>query len=324
MASAQRLGDLAMTEAEFRMFSELVRSYCGLHFDHETRYLLEKRICRRMHELEIPNFASYHYRLRNDTSVDPELAKLVDELTTNETYFLRERGQLRALIEEILPELALRRQELGGGPLNIWSAGCSSGEEPYSVVMLALEAGLKPGHDLRVYASDISRPALQKARRGVYRQASFREVPADMRHKYFTEKDGLWRISDAVKAQVDFIHLNLFDRSRIALLNQMDVVLCRNVIIYFDAETKRSVIQTFSEKLRPAGYLLLGHSESLINISSAFELRHLTHDMVYRRPAPGRASQDPPHQAAATAIAHVERSGGPEVEAASLGRARPR
>jgi chemotaxis protein methyltransferase CheR len=324
MASAQRPGDLAMTEAEFRMFSELVRSYCGLHFDSETRYLLEKRICRRMNELEIPNFASYHYRLRNDTSVDPELAKLVDELTTNETYFLRERGQLKALIEEILPELALRRRDQGGGPLNIWSAGCSSGEEPYSVVMLALEAGLKPGQDLRVYASDISRPALQKARRGVYRQASFREVPAGMRHKYFTEKDGLWRISDAVKAQVDFIHLNLFDRSRIALLNQMDVVLCRNVIIYFDAETKRSVIQTFSEKLRPAGYLLLGHSESLINISSAFELRHLTHDMVYRRPAPGRASQDPPHQAAATAIAHVERSGGPEVEAASLGRARPR
>src|SRR5271166_246280 len=324
MAGAERSGDLVMTEAEFRMFSELIRSYCGLHFDSETRYLLEKRICRRMHELEIPNFASYHYRLRNDTSVDPELAKLVDELTTNETYFLRERSQLRALIEEILPELALRRRDQGGGPLNVWSAGCSSGEEPYSIVMLALEAGLEPSRDMRVYASDISRPALLKARRGVYREASFREVHASIRRKYFTEKDGLWRISDAVKAHVDFIHLNLFDRSRIALLNQMDVVLCRNVIIYFDTETKRSVIQTFSEKLRPAGYLLLGHSESLINLSSAFELRHLTREMVYRRPAPGDILHDPLHRVAAVAIDRVERTGGPEAVPASIDRARRR
>ena len=321
MASAR---DLAMTEAEFRMFSELVRSHCGLHFASESRYLLEKRIGRRMHDLEIPSFAAYHYRLRNDTSVDPELARLVDELTTNETYFLRERAQLRALMEEILPELGLRRRDQGGGPLNIWSAGCSSGEEPYSIVMLALETGLEPGRDLRVYASDISRPALLKARRGVYREASFREMDTSMRRKYFTEKEGLWRISDAVKTHVDFIHLNLFDRSRIALLNQMDVILCRNVIIYFDGETKRSVIQTFYEKLRPAGYLLLGHSESLINLSSAFELRHLRHEMVYRRPAPGDIVHDPLHGVAAEAIARVERTAGPEAAPASFRRERPR
>ena len=324
MASTDRPGDLAMTEAEFRMFSELVRSYCGLQFASDSRYLLEKRIGRRMHELEIPSFAAYHYRLRNDSSVDPELAKLVDELTTNETYFLRERSQLRTLMEEILPELGLRRRDQGGGPLNIWSAGCSSGEEPYSIVMLALEMGLEPGRDLRVYASDLSRPALLKARRGVYREASFREMDAGMRRKYFTEKDGLWRISDAVKTHVDFIHLNLFDRSRIALLNQMDVILCRNVIIYFDGETKRSVIQTFYEKLRPAGYLLLGHSESLINLSSAFELRHLRHDMVYRRAAPGDMVHDPLHGVAAAAIARVERTAGPETVPASVGRERPR
>jgi len=323
MASVESPADQAMTEAEFRMFSELVRSYCGLHFASESRYLLEKRVGRRMLELEIPSFAAYHYRLRNDTSLDPELAKLVDELTTNETYFLRERNQLRALIEEILPELGLRRRDQGGGPLNIWSAGCSSGEEPYSIVMLALEAGLLPGRDLRVYASDISRPALLKARRGVYREASFREMDASMRRKYFAEKDGLWRISDAVKAHVDFIHLNLFDRSRIALLNQMDVILCRNVIIYFDPETKRTAIQTFYEKLRPAGFLLLGHSESLINLSSAFELRHLQREMVYRRSAPGDILQDRFHGVAAAAIAGVERAAGPEAVAAS-GRERPR
>ncbi len=312
MTTGDEKRELAMSDAEFRMFCELVRSHCGLHFATDSRYLLEKRIARRVRDLEIGSFAAYHYRLRHDTSVDPELAKLVDDLTTNETYFLRERNQLRALIDEVLPELEIRRREQGGGPLNIWSAGCSSGEEPYSIVMLALEAGLQPGRDVRVYASDISRPALQKARRGVYREASFREVEDRFRLEYFVEKDGLWRISDAVKKHVDFIHLNLFDRSRIALLGQMDVILCRNVIIYFDAETKRNVIQTFYEKLRPGGFLLLGHSESLINLSTSFELRHLRHDMVYRRAAPGEAKREPWHGAAAAALARVEAGLGPE------------
>jgi chemotaxis protein methyltransferase CheR len=175
--------------------------------------------------------------------------------------------------------------------------------------MLALEAGLVPGRDLRVYASDISRPMLQKARRGLYRDASFRQTEPELRERYFLEKDGLWRISDEVKKHVDFIHLNLIDRSKIALLGGVDVVMCRNVIIYFGLETKQQVIRTFEEKLRPGGYLLLGHSESLINLSSAFELRHLRHDLVYRKPAPGDTPYDPWHAAAAAAVARADRGG---------------
>jgi chemotaxis protein methyltransferase CheR len=294
-----------MNDAEFRMICELLRDHCGLHFSAESRYLVEKRVGNRLRELGVTSVAAYHYRLRNDHGVDPELAKLIDELTTNETYFLRERGQLRSLLEEIVPEAQEARRAQGGGPVSIWCAGCASGEEPYSIVALALEAGLAPGRDLRVYASDISRPALQKARKGVYREASFREVDAGFRAKYFAEKDGLWRIQDVVKQHVDFIHLNLFDRSRIALLGQMDVILCRNVIIYFDLESKRRVIQTFWEKLRPGGHLLLGHSESLIHLSSAFELRHLRHDMVYRRSSPGERPRDPWHVAARSAVLRV-------------------
>jgi len=297
---------VAMSEAEFRMVCELVRAHCGLHFGPESRYLVEKRVAARMRELGVASVSAYHYKLRSDTSVDPELARLVDVLTTNETYFLRERNQLRALIDEVLPEARQARRAAGGGPVTIWSAGCSSGEEPYSIAILALEAGLQPGRDLRVYASDISRPALHKARKGVYREASFRDVDAAFRSRWFHEKDGLWRIHDDVKRHVDFIHLNLFDRSRIALLGAMDVILCRNVIIYFDLETKRRVIQTFWEKLRPGGHLLLGHSESLIQLSSAFELRHLRHDMVYRRSTPGERPRDPWHGAASSALFCVE------------------
>lgn len=292
--------DLTLSDAEFRLFCELFRRHCGLHFGPDSRYLLEKRLARRVTELDLGSYSAYHYLLESDTGADRELSHIIDEITTNETYFLRERAQLRALIEEILPEL--RAQRDSGTPVSIWSAGCSSGEEPYSLVMLALEAGFEPGRDLRVYASDISRKMLQKARRGEYRPASFRETPPELQKKYFSEREGHWRISDDVKRHVVFTHLNLLDRARIALLGTMDVILCRNVIIYFDLPTKARVIKTFEEKLRPGGYLLLGHSESLINITNAFELCHLRNDMVYRRPKRGDAARDPWHAAAAAAL----------------------
>ena len=295
--------ELVLTDAEYRMYCELFRSHCGLHFGPDSRFLLEKRLARRVAELAIGSFAAYHYLLESDTSGDKELSHIVDELTTNETYFFRERNQLRALVEEILPERLRKRDGSAATPVSIWSAGCSSGEEPYSVVMLALEAGFEPGRDLRVYASDISRKMLQKARRGEYRPASFRDTAAEIQKKYFTERDGHWRISDDVKRHVVFTHLNLLDRARIALLGTMDVILCRNVIIYFDLETKRRVVRTFHGKLKPGGYLLLGHSESLINLSTDFALEHLRSDMVYRKPAEG----DPWHETASRTLALVDR-----------------
>jgi chemotaxis protein methyltransferase CheR len=301
--------ELVLTDAEFRMYCELFRDHCGLHFGPDSRFLLEKRLARRVCELDLGSFAAYHYLLESDASGDRELSHIIDELTTNETYFFRERNQLRALIDEILPELRQRRDGLAPTPVSIWSAGCASGEEPYSVVMMALEAGFEPGRDLRVYASDISRKVLQKARRGEYRPASFRDTSPELQKKYFVERDGHWRISDDVKRHVVFTHLNLLDRARIALLGTMDVILCRNVIIYFDLETKARVIKTFEDKLRPGGYLLLGHSESLIQITSAFELCHLRNDMVYRRPRRGESPRDPWQAAAAAAVARTDRGG---------------
>jgi len=305
--SAQQ-DELRMTDGEFRMFAELVRSHCGLSFGPETRFLLEKRVARRMRELGLTSFAAYHYEIRSDSHRDGELAQLVDELTTNETYFFRERSQLGALVGELLPEVLLQRRERGGGPVTIWSAGCASGEEPYSVVILAKEAGLDPERQLRVYASDISRRMLRRARLGRYRESAFRETEPRLRERYFEEKDGHWTIHDDVKKCVDFIHLNLMDRSKLALLGSMDVILCRNVIIYFDVEGKREVVHVFEQKLRPGGHLLLGHSESLINLSTSLELRHLKKDLVYRRPMPGVGVRDAWHVAAEAAIADVEES----------------
>lgn len=299
----ERPGEVAMSDAEFRMLAELLRSHCGLHFGNESRYLLERRLGRRLADLGLRSFTSYHYALRSDATGEGELAWAIDNLTTNETYFLRERQQLEALVQEIIPSLQARRGGRGAGPVSIWCAGCSSGEEPYSIVMLAVEAGIEPGRDLRVYASDISRQMLHKARRGLYREASFRQTESWLRQKYFHEKDGHFRIADEIKKHVNFAHLNLLDEKRVALLGVLDVVLCRNVIIYFDLETKRRVVRTFHDKLRPGGYLLLGHSESLINLSTDFELKHLRHDMVYRRPA----ESDPWHETAERTLLAVDR-----------------
>ena len=301
--------ELRMTDAEYRMFSTLLRGHCGLHFGPESRFLLEKRVARRLRALELGSFAAYHYQLRSASPADGELAQLIDELTTNETYFFREYSQLRSLVGEILPELRLKRRDLRGGPITIWCAGCSSGEEPYSIVIMAQEAGFVPGVDFRVYGSDISRRMLRKARQGVYREASFRETDPVLREKYFAEKEGLWKISDRIKNHVELIHLNLMDRSKIALLGPMDVVLCRNVIIYFDTDAKRRLIQTFWEKLKPGGHLLLGHSESLINLSNSFELRHLRNELVYRRPHPSAVAGDPCHAAAELAISSIDDEG---------------
>jgi len=297
----------ALSDSEFRLFSGLLRERCGLHFDEDTRFLVEKRIARLIRDSDAGSFASYLYQLRHGANAEEEFSRVIDLLTTNETYFFRERSQLTALVEEIVPEM-LSRQSAGPHPVRIWSAGCASGEEPFSIVMMALEAGLVPGRDLRVYASDISRAVLAKARRGVYREASFRETDPHLRQHYFAQKDGLTRISDEVKRHVDFVHLNLLDTSKLCLLGTMDVILCRNVIIYFDLETKRRVMASFHDKLQPGGYLLLGHSESLINVTADFELKHLERELVYRRPVPGEEPEDRWQAIARRGIEAVERS----------------
>ena len=207
---------LRVSDAEYRIFCDLLRGSCGLHFDAATRFLVEKRLARRIGETDHGSFASYLYELRNGARSEEELSTIIDLLTTNETYFFRERSQLNALVQEVIPEM-LSRPGRANRPISIWSAGCSSGEEPFSIVMLGLDAGLKSGRDFRVYASDISRSMLAKARHGVYREASFRETETALRSRHFSQKDGLTRIADSVKREVDFIHLNLLDKTKVCV-----------------------------------------------------------------------------------------------------------
>ncbi len=276
--------EIPMSDEDFRLIRDLVYSHCGLFFDNDSKYLLEKRLGKRLSLHNLGGYREYYHLLRYNRVRDQELSDIMDILTTNETYFFREAFQLKAFTDEIMPELIAGKEKKGERTLRIWSAGCSSGEEPYTIAMLLLELGCCRGWRVEIIGTDISHRVLQLARRGVYGKSSFRVTDEAYIRKYFREEDGNLKVVDAVKELVTVSHLNLFDQNRLALLGRMDVIFCRNVIIYFDQPAKNKVVETFYRMLRESGFLLLGHSESLMNISTAFTLRHLKNDMVYQKP----------------------------------------
>lgn len=279
--------EISMSQEEFRLLRDLVYQHCGLHFSEDSKYILEKRLGKRLQQHQIKNYKDYYYLLRYSKNKEEELSEVVDLLTTNETYFFREDYQLKTFISEIVPEICERKEKLGDRTLKIWSAGCSSGEEPYTLAMMLMEIPSLRGWKVSIVGTDICQSVLRTARKGVYGDSSFRATDETIRRRYFSAQDGKYRVSDSVKELVSISHLNLLDSSRIVLLGTMDVIFCRNVIIYFDLVAKKRVIESFYNRLRPGGYLLLGHSESLMNITTAFELRHFSHDMVYQRPSLG-------------------------------------
>jgi len=274
---------IPLPEDVFRLLRDLVRDYSGIYFDDNSRYLIERRLSKRLKNLHLDNFRDYYRFLLYDKRREEEFSSIMDILTVNETYFFREMSQLTAFSEEILRELKTIKRL--GRNLRIWSAGCSSGEEPYTIAMLIMEnSSLMGGMNVEIIGSDINQRVLQTARKGIYRKNSFRTTDEYFMKKYFTEDDGLYRINDNVRRLVHFSHMNLIDPFKVKFIGTIDVVFCRNVLIYFDMEARKKVIDNFYNRLVDGGYLLLGHAESLINISTAFTLKHLKNDMVYQKP----------------------------------------
>lgn len=276
--------DVQMSDDEFCQIRDFIYDYCGLYFDLESKYMLEKRLNKRLKYFHLSSFKDYYYRLRYSHDRDEELSTVIDLMTTNETYFFREDFQLKTFTEEILPEIMKNKRGTGDRSLRIWSAGCSSGEEPYTIAMLMLQNPEFRRWDVEIVGTDISKQVLSVAREGVYGKSSFRCTDDYYIQRYFSEIDDKLRISDHVKRLVTISHLNLLDHKRVSLLGRMDVIFCRNVIIYFDLDAKKKVISRLYDQLHKGGFLLLGHSESLMNISTDFDLRHFIHDMVYQRP----------------------------------------
>jgi len=272
---------LELPDDVFRQLRELIYKRSGMWFSDSSKYLLQKRLSPRARELNFDSFQKYFYFLQYDPRADEELDHIYDAVTTNETYFFREPAQLAAFVEEIIPEMLGRKSVR---KIRVWSAGCASGEEPYSIAILLSEARYYEQTAFEIFASDISQQVLAKARRGQYRESAFRATDASIRGKYFDPMpDGTWRVHDDIRNRVSFGRLNVYDEGRVALLGHLDVIFCRNVIIYFDGSSRKVVVNNFYNRLTDGGYLLLGHAESLISLSTRFKLRHLKHDMVYQR-----------------------------------------
>ena len=168
--------------------------------------------------------------------------------------------------------------------LSIWSAGCSTGEEVYTIAILAHDHPALEGWEVRVFGSDVSRRCVGIARRGIYGAASFRTTTPEQKRLHFVERPDGFHVAERIRALCHFGQLNILEEERTRLLGRMDAVFCRNVLIYFDAHARRRAIDVFHERLHAGGVLLLGHSESLLNVSTAFELLHLREDLVYRKP----------------------------------------
>ncbi|TAK03128.1 MAG: protein-glutamate O-methyltransferase CheR [Candidatus Manganitrophaceae bacterium] len=273
---------ISLTDEVFRLLRDMIYEISGIYFSDDSKFIMESRLQQSVKRKQFDNFRDYYYFLKYDQKRDEELASLIDIITIHETYFFRESQQLQTFSQEVLPELA--QMESKTKLLRLWSAGCSTGEEPYTLSMLLLENPLFHDWTIEIYASDISQNVLQTARRGIYQAGSFRTTDPYYQKKYFTKEASGFKIDDRVKKNVTFLHLNLNDQEKWILLPNMNSIFCRNVIIYFDLPAKKRVIEGFYGKLKQGGYLLLGHSESLMSLSTHYTLKHFKNDLVYQKP----------------------------------------
>lgn len=257
-----------MTEAEFGRFSEFIMAQCGIKMPLSKKIMLEARLQKRLRALGVRSFGEYFSHLQGDGGRD-ELVHMLDAVTTNKTDFFREPFHFQFLTESVLP--TLRDETVRAAQRDrqflIWSAGCSTGEEPFTIAMVLSEfASVTPGFRYSILATDLSTKVLNRAQEAIYDAERVTGVPAALKERYLLRsKDrnkNLVRIVPELRAAVRFQRMNLMEES-FCFAEPLDVIFCRNVIIYFDRQTQEQLIARFCRALRPDGYLFLGHSESI-------------------------------------------------------------
>jgi len=306
---------MRLSDHEFTTLTQLLHQSAGLVFDDSRRDSLAYSVHERMRAAGCSDVGSY-LALVSSTTGTEERQALLDEVTIPETHFFRNPPQIRALRKYVLPELL--KQAAKTRRLRIWSAGCSTGEEPYTIAMLVRE--LVPASadwDIKVIATDVSTRALTAARRGRYAERSFVMTdPLDLQRFFVLDTDaGCYEVREEIRDLVEFRHHNLVTEKPPAAAGELDLVLCRNVTIYFDRETTRSLMQRLHTSLRDGGYLFLGHAETLWQITDAFTLVPLGDAFVYRRPPvtgerravlPDRRTEDEPRPTKADRRRHTD------------------
>ncbi|MBI1749449.1 MAG: protein-glutamate O-methyltransferase CheR [Acidobacteria bacterium] len=270
---------------------DLIYQLAGIFQPDNKLYFLEDRIARRLKALNLHTLREYYDCLTLKGDREAELRNLLNEITVGETCFFRNNFQIDALRKVVLPEIVEVKGKLNFRKLRIWSAGCSTGEEPHtlSIVLMEEQMGQLKGWSFEIVATDLNERSVAKCKEGIYGDYAMRNVAPALREKYFQKQGEQFRVRDEVRASINFSRLNLLDDSKMLFMKGMDVIFCANVLIYFDLASKRRVIQHFFNNLLPSGYFFLGHSESLFSVNDQFHLVHFAGATAYsktpRKPA---------------------------------------
>jgi len=257
----------AMTPKEFDRLSSFIMSHCGIKMPPVKKIMLESRLQKRLRNLGIPSFGEYCKFLFDSPDGAGELVHMIDAVTTNKTDFFREPGHFQFLAGTVLPQFLAENVNGARRKFAVWSAGCSSGEEPYTLAIVLNEfAQQHPDFQYSILATDISTRVLEKARVGIYDQNLVADIPVSLKQKYFLrskdKEKGLVRVVPELRTRISFQRMNLMDE-HLALPEQVDALFCRNVIIYFERATQLTLLSRLCRLLRPGGHLFLGHSETV-------------------------------------------------------------
>ncbi|HPW69950.1 MAG TPA: protein-glutamate O-methyltransferase [Deltaproteobacteria bacterium] len=271
---------LDLSDKEFQLFQEIIYRETGIHMSDKKRKLIVARLSKRLRALNLSTFTEYYNYLNESPQADDEIVNLVNRVTTNKTDFFRERHHFDFLSRELYPRIIAESRATGVRRLRIWSAGCSSGEEPYTLAMVTLDAFKgERGWDIKILATDLDTEVLQKAVTGVYPTQATSPVPKEFLHKYFIRKGEYYEVGNALRSMVVFRKLNLMNEA-FPMKNPFDIIFCRNVIIYFDTKTKEELLKKFHRHLKAKGHIFIGHSESLMHMKDRF--RYLKHT-IYQK-----------------------------------------
>lgn len=274
-----------MSDQEFRRFSSLIYQVCGIKMPPSKKNMLEARLQKRLRVLSLTSFRQYADLLFSEEGLEKELPSLINVVTTNKTDFFREPAHYNFMVEKALPDILKTGYRGISRIIHIWSAGCSTGEEPYTLAIILAEYAAKwPQMHFSILATDISTSVLEKARLGIYSEQNIAAVPPQLRRKYFLKsKDkskSLVRVIPELRRLVTFSHLNFMD-DNFGVSRTQDMIFCRNVTIYFDKQTQKQVLGKICNHLVPGGYLFLGHSETLSGLDMALVQVAST---VYQKP----------------------------------------
>ncbi|GAC1466034.1 MAG: protein-glutamate O-methyltransferase CheR [Desulfuromonadaceae bacterium] len=275
---------MAISDKDFEQLRDFIYDICGMYFHTTKKFYLESRLTRRMEATGTKIYQEY-YLLLNSPRGAEELKFLIDEITTNETYFFRNIPQLTALENKLLPELVEVKNKMGFRKLRIWSAASSSGEEAYTMAMILLEkrATLLKEWIIEIVATDINETVIAQAKEGIYNAYSVRNIPDVYKRKYIREDNGKFILSPEIKKFVTFNKLNLYEDSKMVFMKSFDFIFCANVLIYFDSASKSKVVQHFYNNLQPYGYFFVGQSESLHGVNDKFKTVHFPGGFCYKK-----------------------------------------